>query len=126
MRGELAAFDPRVHAARPHAGQAATARNILRIAAGIAALLGGARVTIYPDEAACARQAPPAPRVQDVYSLRCTPQVHGPMRMALAMSARWSAQEINSATDNPLIFDDGAGGTPASRWAFPRAVQSRR
>lgn len=109
MRGELAAFDPRVHAARPHAGQAATARNILRIAVGSQRCSEAARVTIYPDEAR-APGKPPAPRVQDVYSLRCTPQVHGPMRDALGYVGQVVGTEINSATDNPLIFGDGAGG----------------
>ncbi|WP_315834496.1 aromatic amino acid ammonia-lyase [Bradyrhizobium prioriisuperbiae] len=109
MRGELAAFDPRVHAARPHAGQAATARNILRIAQGSQRCSEAARVTIYPDEAR-APGKPPAPRVQDVYSLRCTPQVHGPMRDALGYIGQVVGTEINSATDNPLIFDDGVGG----------------
>jgi histidine ammonia-lyase len=109
MRGELAAFDPRVHAARPHAGQAATARNILRIAEGSQRCSAAARMTIYPDEGRAPGKAP-SPRVQDVYSLRCTPQVHGPMRDALAYIGKVIETEINSATDNPLIFDDGAGG----------------
>ncbi|MEW6644865.1 MAG: aromatic amino acid ammonia-lyase [Pseudomonadota bacterium] len=109
MRGELAAFDPRVHAARPHAGQAASARNIRRIAEGSQRCSEAARVTIYPDESR-APGKPPAPRVQDVYSLRCAPQVHGPMRDALGYVGKVIGTEINSATDNPLIFDDGEGG----------------
>ena len=48
--------------------------------------------------------------MQDVYSLRCTPQVHGPAVEALEYVERIIGTEINSATDNPLIFDDGAGG----------------
>jgi histidine ammonia-lyase len=109
MRGELAAFDPRVHAARPHAGQAVSAANIRRIAAGSQRCSEAARMTIYPDENRVPGK-PPAPRVQDVYSLRCAPQVHGPMRDALAYIGNVIGTEINSATDNPLIFDDGAGG----------------
>lgn len=109
MRGELAAFDPRLHAARPHAGQAATARNVRRIAEGTMRCSEAARVTIYPDEARAAGQ-PPAPRVQDVYSLRCAPQVHGPMREALGYVDMIIRTEINSSTDNPLIFEDGSGG----------------
>ncbi|MBR1221719.1 aromatic amino acid lyase [Bradyrhizobium sp. U87765 SZCCT0131] len=109
MRGELAAFDPRVHAARPHEGQAASARNIRRIVEGSQRCSEEARVTIYPDENR-APGKPPAPRVQDVYSLRCTPQVHGPMRDALGYVGKVIGTEINSATDNPLIFDDGEGG----------------
>ncbi len=112
MRGELAAFDPRVHAARPHPGQAITARNLLRITEGTKRCSEGARVTLYPDEAR-KEGAAPAPRVQDVYSLRCAPQVHGPVRDGLRYVAQVVGTEINSATDNPLIFDSG-DGTPVS------------
>jgi histidine ammonia-lyase len=109
MRGEKAAFDPRVHAARPHPGQAAVARNVLKLIGDSQRCSESARVTIYPDEN---RQPskPPAPRVQDVYSLRCAPQVHGPVMEALAYIEGVMGREINSATDNPLIFDDGQGG----------------
>ena len=63
----------------------------------------------FPDEP---RQpgTPASPRVQDVYSLRCTPQVHGPAVEAVEYVERIIGTEINSATDNPLIFDDGKGG----------------
>jgi histidine ammonia-lyase len=108
MRGELAAFDPRVHAARPHPGQAITARNLLRITAGTERCSEAARATLYPDEAR-KEGAAPAPRVQDVYSLRCAPQVHGPVRDGLRYVAQVICTEINSATDNPLIFDSGHG-----------------
>lgn len=109
MRGELAAFDPRVHRARPHPGQARIARNLLRILEGTKRCSQAARDVVFPDEA---RQpgTPAAPRVQDVYSLRCTPQVHGPAAEALEYVERIIGTEVNSATDNPLIFDDGEGG----------------
>lgn len=109
MRGELAAFDPRVHAARPHPGQALVARNLLKITQGSKRCSASARETIYPDEIGRTPGKPPAPRVQDVYSLRCAPQVHGPAREALDYVSRIIATETNSATDNPLIFpeDDG-------------------
>ncbi|MBZ6077808.1 HAL/PAL/TAL family ammonia-lyase [Microvirga puerhi] len=109
MRGELAAFDPRVHKARPHPGQARVARNLLRILEDTKRCSQAARDVVFPDEA---RQpgAPASPRVQDVYSLRCTPQVHGPAVEAVAYVERIIGTEINSATDNPLIFDDGEGG----------------
>lgn len=106
MRGELAAFDPRVHKARPHPGQAATARNLLRLAGDSRRCSEEARRTIYPEESREAGKGP-APRVQDVYSLRCAPQVHGPVRDALGYIGQVVATEINSATDNPLIFEDG-------------------
>jgi histidine ammonia-lyase len=47
------------------------------------------------------------PRVQDAYALRCMPQVHGPVRDALAFAEQVVGREINAATDNPLLFDDG-------------------
>ena len=109
LRGELAAFQPRVHAARPHAGQAASARNILRLAGDSKRCSEAARQTIYPDEAR-AKGQPAPPRVQDVYSLRCAPQVHGPVRDALGYTGGIIGTEINSATDNPLVFDNGSGG----------------
>ncbi|HEY8382160.1 MAG TPA: aromatic amino acid ammonia-lyase [Microvirga sp.] len=109
MRGELAAFDPRVHRARPHPGQAKVARNLLRVLEGTKRCSQGARDVVFPDEP---RQpgTPASPRVQDVYSLRCTPQVHGPAVEGVEYVERIIGTEINSATDNPLIFDDGQGG----------------
>ncbi|KAB0268693.1 HAL/PAL/TAL family ammonia-lyase [Microvirga brassicacearum] len=109
MRGELAAFDPRLQKARPHPGQLRVARNLLRILEGSRRCSQAARDVVFPDEA---RQpgASAAPRVQDVYSLRCTPQVHGPAVEALEYVERIIGTEINSATDNPLIFDDGKSG----------------
>ncbi|WP_112662237.1 HAL/PAL/TAL family ammonia-lyase [Microvirga flavescens] len=109
MRGELAAFDPRVHKARPHPGQARVARNLLRILEGSKRCSQAARDVVFPDEP---RQpgTPASPRVQDVYSLRCTPQVHGPAVEAVEYVERIIGTEVNSATDNPLIFDDGKGG----------------
>ena len=69
-----------------------------------------ARDVVFPDEAAPTRRRRRRPRVQDVYSLRCTPQVHGPAVEAVEYVERIIGTEINSATDNPLIFDDGKGG----------------
>src|ERR671913_141257 len=109
MRGELAAFDPRVHRARPHPGQARVARNLLRILDGSKRCSQEARDIVFPDEPRQPGQ-PASPRVQDVYSLRCTPQVHGPVIEALEYVERIIGTEMNSATDNPLIFDDGQGG----------------
>jgi histidine ammonia-lyase len=109
MRGELAAFDPRVHRARPHPGQARVARNLLRVLDGTKRCSQGARDIVFPDEPRQPGQ-PAAPRVQDVYSLRCTPQVHGPAVEAVEYVERIIGTEMNSATDNPLIFDDGQGG----------------
>lgn len=109
LRCEKLAFDPRVHAARPHPGQLAVARNVLRLVEGSGRMSETARLVVYPEENRQAGVAPP-PRVQDVYSLRCAPQVHGPAREALQYADGVIGREMNSATDNPLIFDNGKGG----------------
>jgi histidine ammonia-lyase len=83
-------FDPRIQAARPHPGQAACAANLRR-------LLGDSEV--MRSHADCSK-------VQDAYSLRCMPQVHGTFRDALAYVTGVVEREMNSATDNPLVFAD--------------------
>lgn len=88
--GTPAAFDPRIHAARPHDGQIAVARNLMELLAGS---------EIRESHRDCAR-------VQDAYSLRCMPQVHGAVRDAIAHVRRVLTIELNSATDNPLVFPD--------------------
>ena len=88
LRGSPAAFDERLHRARPHVGQLRTARNLLRLNRGS---------TIRQSHLNC-------PRVQDAYSLRCMPQVHGSVRDALCYARHVFEIEMNSATDNPLIF----------------------
>jgi histidine ammonia-lyase len=90
-RGSAAPFDARIHDARPHAGQ----RDV---AANLRALLRGSK--ILPSHAHCGK-------VQDPYSLRCVPQVHGAVRLAVAHARQIVETEINSATDNPLVFANG-------------------
>jgi len=90
LRGTPRAFDPRIHDARPHAGQGESARR-LRL------LLEGSE--IRQSHITCRR-------VQDAYSLRCAPQVHGAVRDALAEAGRVFSIELNSATDNPLVFGE--------------------
>jgi histidine ammonia-lyase len=109
MRGEQAAFDERIHAARPHPGQQAAAANLRRVVAGSRRCTAEARQVALPDEGRVPAQTIPA-RVQDAYSLRCAPQVHGPARDALAYIDGVLAVEINAATDNPLIFPGAQGG----------------
>jgi len=91
LAGTDAAFDPSVHLARPHPGQIRSAERIRR-------LLEGSE--IREDHRECGR-------VQDAYSLRCVPQVHGAGRDALEHATRVLEIEINSATDNPMVFPDG-------------------
>ncbi len=90
LRGTPRAFDARLHAARPHPGQMESAARLRR-------LLEGSE--IRQSHITCRR-------VQDAYSLRCAPQVHGAVRDSLAEARRIFAVELNSATDNPLVLDD--------------------
>src|SRR5262249_53741658 len=90
LRGTPRAFDPRIHEARPHPGQLASAERLR-------ALLDGSE--IRQSHIGCRR-------VQDASSLRCIPQVQGPVRDALAEARRVFEIELNSATDNPLVFGD--------------------
>jgi histidine ammonia-lyase len=91
LRGSPSAFDPRIMHARAYAGAATTARNLAHLNAGS---------QIRESH----RAAEKDPRVQDAYSLRCTPQVHGAVRDSLAQARDMAAVELNSATDNPLVF----------------------
>jgi histidine ammonia-lyase len=102
LQGSPAAFDPRITAARPFPGAVATARNLTRLNAGS---------TIRESH----RSAEKDPRVQDAYSLRCTPQVHGAARDALASIRATLEIELNAATDNPLVFVNEQGGHGFSR-----------
>lgn len=98
LRGSPGAFDARIMHARAYAGAATTARNL-------AHLNDGSQIRESH------RAAEKDPRVQDAYSLRCTPQVHGAVRDALTQARETAAMELNSATDNPLVFvrDDKSG-----------------
>jgi histidine ammonia-lyase len=90
LKGTDAAFDERIHRARPHAGQIKTAANLRKLLEGSA---------IRESHRDCGR-------VQDAYSLRCMPQVHGAVRDTLAHCRAVFETEINSAVDNPLVFRD--------------------
>jgi len=87
------AFDPRILEARPHPGQVASGRWLQ---------------SLLRDSEIRESHRSSAHRVQDPYSLRCMPQVHGAVRDALAYVRRVVETEMNSATDNPLVFPDGA------------------
>jgi histidine ammonia-lyase len=90
LLGTRTEFDPRIHRARPHPGQATSADNMLRITAGS---------EIVSSHADCSR-------VQDAYTLRCSPQVHGASRDAVRYAWGVLETEMNSATNNPLIFPE--------------------
>jgi histidine ammonia-lyase len=91
LRGSPDAFDARIMHARAYAGAATTARNLARLNEG-------------SEIRESHRSAAKDPRVQDAYSLRCTPQVHGAVRDSLAQAREVAVVELNSATDNPLVF----------------------
>lgn len=90
LRGTPRAFDPRIQAMRPFPGQKQSAANLSR-------LLEGSE--IRTSHLHC-------PRVQDAYSLRCAPQVHGSVRDSLAEARRVFSIELNSVTDNPMVLGD--------------------
>src|SRR5467141_2455077 len=90
-RGSPGAFDARIMHARPYTGAAMTARNLAHLNEGS---------QIRESHRSAEKDA----RVQDAYSLRCTPQVHGAVRDSLAQAREMAAVELNSATDNPLVF----------------------
>lgn len=90
MRGSSSPFDARIHALRPHPGQIAAAENVRRV------IKGSEIMQSHKD----------CQKVQDPYSLRCAPQVHGACRDAILYAKRVVEVELNSATDNPLVFEN--------------------
>jgi len=109
MRAEMSAFDDRIHQARPHAGQIKAAAIVRKLLEGSTRTTHEARAVQFPEELRRA-DIPYTPRIQDVYSLRCAPQVYGPVFDALDYIDTIVSREINSATDNPLIFSKDGGG----------------
>lgn len=94
LKGTDAAFDPRIHAARPHPGQGTSAANLRKLLADS---------PLRESHRDCGV-------VQDAYALRCVPQVHGAVRDAAAFSRRTVEIEMNAATDNPMVFAEGIEG----------------
>ncbi|HEV2014160.1 MAG TPA: histidine ammonia-lyase [Candidatus Dormibacteraeota bacterium] len=90
LRGSRTAFDPRIHAVRPHPGQVASAARIFALTEGSG---------IAESHELC-------DRVQDAYSLRCAAQVHGACADAIDYLRRVVEVELNAGTDNPLVFAD--------------------
>ncbi len=93
LLGITTALDARVHQVRPHKGQIDTAKNLLHY-------LKGSEMTTVQGEV----------KVQDAYSLRCTPQIHGASRDAIAYVTQKIEIEMNAVTDNPIIFGDTKEG----------------
>lgn len=92
LRGSRKAFDPLISATRPHPGEAKTARNLMKLM-GETSPIGDSHID--GDH-----------RVQDAYSLRCMPAVHGAAKDALRYIVKVLETEANSSTDNPLVFAD--------------------
>jgi histidine ammonia-lyase len=90
LRGTPRAFDERIHVARPHPGQVACAAHLR-------GLLEGSEIRASHE--ACRK-------VQDAYSMRCAPQIHGAVRDVLSETRRIVEIELNGATDNPLVFGE--------------------
>ncbi len=90
LMGSRTEFDPRIHQVRAHAGQAVAAGNMLRI------VRSSEIISSHKD----------CKRIQDAYTLRCSPQVHGASRDAIDYARRVIEIEMNSATNNPLIFSE--------------------
>ncbi|HUK46484.1 MAG TPA: histidine ammonia-lyase, partial [Terriglobales bacterium] len=97
LRGTDVAFDERIHQVRPHAGQLQSAANLRK-------MLEGSQIRESHRECG---------RVQDAYSLRCIPQVHGAVRDTLAHCRSIFETEANSAVDNPLVFTSESGSAGA-------------
>lgn len=91
LKGARSAYDPIISATRPHPGEAKTARNMLKIL--------GASSPISESHKDCGK-------VQDAYSLRCIPAVHGAAKDAIRNNVKTLEIEANSSTDNPLVFSD--------------------
>lgn len=90
LMGSQSEFDPLIHRLRPHPGQLATAANMLRLTQNS---------EIIASHTGCSR-------IQDAYTLRCSPQIHGASKDAVAHAKRVIDIEINSSTTNPLIFPE--------------------
>jgi histidine ammonia-lyase len=88
LKGSPVAFDPRIHRARPHPGQLQVAE----------------RLSQFLQDSEIRKSHLDCGRIQDAYSLRCMPQVHGPVRECVEYVRSVTSIEINSATDNPLVF----------------------
>jgi len=110
LRGTTVAMDERIHQARPHSGQLRSAENVRR-------LLEGSEIR---------KSHLDCNRVQDAYSLRCIPQVHGAVRDTLSFCRRVFEVEMNSAVDNPLVFRSPRSNREPLRPSKVPAIDDRR
>ena len=100
LRGSQVPFDERLQMVRPHPGQAASARNL--------------RLLLQDSEVMASHKD--CGKIQDSYTLRCMPQVHGGVRDAMAFARETLSREVNAATDNPLIFAESGDILPGGNF----------
>lgn len=106
LRGTDVAFDERIHRVRPHPGQ-------VKVAANLRHMLEGSQIRE-------SHRGPECKKVQDAYSMRCMPQVHGAVRDTLTHAREIFEIEMNSAVDNPLVFPEKRPlGAPARKPGEP-------
>ena len=110
LKGSSRPFDERLHDARPHPGQKIVAKNLR-------ALLADSEI---------AESHRDCGKVQDAYSLRCMPQVHGATRDALGWVRAVLEREVNSVTDNPSVFVDRGETEIIERRQLPRPAARAR
>ncbi|WP_174803606.1 HAL/PAL/TAL family ammonia-lyase [Martelella limonii] len=106
IRGEQAAFDARIHAVRKQVGQINAAENVRRLIEGSRRTSEASRAVHLDDDIL---HPVHHARVQDQYSFRCMPQVHGSCRDQLDHARNLVTRDLNAATDNPLVFWNEAG-----------------
>ncbi|MEK7511508.1 MAG: aromatic amino acid ammonia-lyase [Patescibacteria group bacterium] len=110
IRAETDALDARIHKARRQIGQQVVAKHIYKMLEGSKRVTAAGReVCFFHEDKNNCKEECSQPRVQDAYSTRCVPQVHGAFWESLKFLERTVKREINASTDNPLIFkkDDG-------------------
>ena len=107
MRGEFNAFDPRYQIVGNHTGQATAAANVLQLTKGSRRCTEDSRKVHLKNDITHNEYKP---RVQDILSLRCIPQVHGAVRDNLDYAWDLITRELNAVTDNPLVFWNDQGG----------------
>ncbi|MCO1575104.1 phenylalanine aminomutase (D-beta-phenylalanine forming) [Crossiella sp. SN42] len=106
LAGITKPFDPRVHTVKPHHGQLAVARNLWRgLADSRMAVNEGDTERLLAKEMGDAAKAGSAP-IEDAYSIRCTPQILGPVLDSLLAVGRTLEDELNSSNDNPIVVPE--------------------
>ncbi len=105
LEGRVGPFDERVHLQKPHPGQLATARNIQRLTRGSRMALDDDRLQEVLSRSHSMESAQKSDLlIMDAYSIRCIPQVHGPVKESIAWGRQIVERELNSSNDDPLVL----------------------